>query len=55
MTNELILRLIQIFLVFLIIWIFGNIILHAKKNKINLKERFWTGLWIGYLTDLLDT
>ena len=38
----------------MIIWVLGNIFLH-KKNKINLKERFWTGLWIGYLTDLLDT
>lgn len=55
MTNELILRLIQLFLVFLIIWVLGNIFLHAKKNKIDLKEKFWTGLWIGYFTDLLDT
>ncbi len=55
MTNELILRMIQLFLVFLIVWIFGNILHNAKKNQINLKEKFWTGLWIGYVTDLLDT
>lgn len=55
MTNELILRMIQLFLVFLIVWIFGNILHNAKRNQINLKEKFWTGLWIGYVTDLLDT
>ena len=54
-TNELILRLIQFFLVFLIVWIFVSILYQAKKNRVNLKEKFWTGLWIGYVTDLLDT
>lgn len=33
----------------------GNILVNAKKHRINLKEKFWTGLWIGYVTDLLDT
>lgn len=33
----------------------GNILVNAKKQGINLKEKFWTGLWIGYVTDLLDT
>ncbi|SFC41042.1 Uncharacterized membrane protein YfcA [Streptococcus gallolyticus] len=55
MTNELILRMIQLFLIFLIFWIMGNILVNAKKHGINLKEKFWTGLWIGYVTDLLDT
>ncbi|RCW17152.1 sodium:solute symporter [Streptococcus gallolyticus] len=55
MTNELILRMIQLFLIFLIFWTMGNILVNAKKQGINLKEKFWTGLWIGYVTDLLDT
>lgn len=55
MTNELILRMIQLFLIFLIFWTMGNILVNAKKHRINLKEKFWTGLWIGYVTDLLDT
>lgn len=55
MTNELILRMIQLFLIFLIFWTMGNILVNAKKHGINLKEKFWTGLWIGYVTDLLDT
>lgn len=55
MTNELILRMIQLFLIFLIFWTMGNILVNAKKHGINLREKFWTGLWIGYVTDLLDT
>lgn len=55
MTNKLILHMIQLFLIFLIFWTMGNILVNAKKHGINLKEKFWTGLWIGYVTDLLDT
>lgn len=55
MTNELILHMIQLFLIFLIFWTMGNILVNAKKHRINLKEKFWTGLCIGYVTDLLDT
>ncbi|PHV56654.1 sulfite exporter TauE/SafE family protein [Streptococcus macedonicus] len=55
MTNKLILHMIQLFLIFLIFWTMGNILVNAKKHRINLKEKFWTGLWIGYVTDLLDT
>ena len=44
MTNELILRLIQFFLVFLIVWIFVSILYQAKKNRVNsldrLRDRF---------------
>ena len=47
--------MIQLFLIFLIFWTMGNILVNAKKHRINLKEKFWTGLWIGYVTDLLDT
>lgn len=28
---------------------------YAKKEKIRLSEKFWTGFGIGYVTDLLDT
>ncbi|WP_303974143.1 sulfite exporter TauE/SafE family protein [Streptococcus merionis] len=55
MTNELILRSIQFLLVALIIWVAWMIWQHTQKQNINLKERFWTGLWIGFVTDLLDT
>ncbi|EMB84041.1 hypothetical protein PHG01_00682 [Streptococcus mutans PKUSS-HG01] len=33
----------------------GTILLHARQHQINLKEKFLTGFWIGYVTDLLDT
>ncbi|MBM7642511.1 putative membrane protein YfcA [Streptococcus loxodontisalivarius] len=55
MTNNLILHIIQLLLIFLIIFIFATIILHARKQKINLREKFFTGFWIGLVTDLLDT
>lgn len=55
MTNNLILHAIQLFLLALIIGIFVTILGHAKQKKIDLKEKFFTGLWIGYVTDLLDT
>ncbi|MGT2666869.1 sodium:solute symporter [Streptococcus rifensis] len=55
MTNELILRSIQLLLIGLIIWVVLLIRTHVLAHKINLKERFWTGFFIGYVTDLLDT
>ena len=55
MTNNLILHAIQLLLLALIVGIMGTILWHAKKHRINLKEKFLTGFWIGYLTDLLDT
>ncbi|EHJ52244.1 sulfite exporter TauE/SafE family protein [Streptococcus macacae] len=55
MTNDIILHAIQILLLGLIIWILGTILWHAKKNHISLKEKFYAGFWIGYVTDLLDT
>ena len=55
MTSNFILHAIQLLLVGLIIWILATILSHAKKNKIKLTEKFFTGLWIGYVTDLLDT
>lgn len=32
-----------------------TILSYAKKHKISLTEKFWTGFGIGYVTDLLDT
>ena len=55
MTNNLILHAIQLLLLALIIGIFVTILRHARLKQINLKEKFFTGLWIGYVTDLLDT
>ncbi|TCD46698.1 sulfite exporter TauE/SafE family protein [Streptococcus sp. X16XC17] len=55
MTNEMILKAIQLLLVGFILVILATIFLHAKKEKIQLRENFFTGFWIGYVTDLLDT
>jgi uncharacterized membrane protein YfcA len=55
MTNRLILNTIQLLLISLITWIMGTILLHTRQHQINLKEKFLTGFWIGYVTDLLDT
>lgn len=55
MTNTLILHAIQFILVGMIAWMLYLIVSYARKNKISLKDRFWTGFAIGYVTDLLDT
>ncbi|MGT2865434.1 TSUP family transporter [Streptococcus fryi] len=55
MTNELILRIIQFILIGLMIWMFMAILQNARRHKVKLTERFFTGFWIGYVTDLLDT
>ncbi|HEP1462252.1 TPA: sodium:solute symporter [Streptococcus pyogenes] len=55
MNEMLILRLIQALLVSAILFIFFMLVKHLKKNKINPFKRFWTGFWIGLLTDALDT
>ncbi|MGT2711474.1 sulfite exporter TauE/SafE family protein [Streptococcus oriscaviae] len=55
MTNQLILRIIQVFIVGLIVWMLYIILSYTRKHKIKLTERFWTGFGIGYVTDLLDT
>lgn len=49
-----ILRTIQLLLIATIIFMTTFILLHAKKNKINLFKRFGTGFWIGLVTDCLD-
>ncbi|HEM5989662.1 TPA: sodium:solute symporter [Streptococcus suis] len=55
MTNKLILHTIQFILVGMIAWMLYLIVSYARKHKISLKDRFWTGFAIGYVTDLLDT
>lgn len=55
MTSQFILRAIQFLLVFIIIWMLYTILSYARKHKISLTDRFWTGFFIGYVTDLLDT
>lgn len=55
MTNEVILRGIQLLLVGLILWVLSVMIRYVKRHNINLTERFWTGVAIGFVTDLLDT
>lgn len=55
MNNQIILFTIQVFIVALILWMLYTILSYAKKHDISLKEKFWTGFGIGYVTDLLDT
>ncbi|MEW4354237.1 sulfite exporter TauE/SafE family protein [Streptococcus pneumoniae] len=55
MTEQMILHLIQALLVGLILWIAWTIFSYAKKHQIHLRDRFWTGFGIGFVTDLLDT
>lgn len=55
MTNKMILHGIQIFLLLLMVIVFRMIFSYARREKINLRERFFTGFWIGYIADLLDT
>ena len=33
----------------------GNILVNVKKHGFNLEEELWIGLWVGYVTELLDT
>ena len=55
MKCQLILWAIQILIIGLIIWMLFTILSYARKHKISLTEKFWTGFGIGYVTDLLDT
>ncbi|WP_024410570.1 sulfite exporter TauE/SafE family protein [Streptococcus suis] len=55
MNNQIILLTIQVFIIALILWMLYTILSYAKKHDISLKEKFWTGFGIGYVTDLLDT
>ncbi|MDU6444698.1 MULTISPECIES: hypothetical protein [Streptococcus] len=42
-------------MIFLIFWTMGNILVNVKKHGFNLEEELWIGLWVGYVTELLDT
>lgn len=55
MKEEIVLHGIQALLVGLIVWMAWTIFSYARRNGISLKERFWTGFGIGFVTDLLDT
>ena len=55
MTETLLLRGIQLILVLAMISISLYLIYYIKKNRINPFKRFFTGLWIGFITDALDT
>ncbi|MDY4760670.1 sulfite exporter TauE/SafE family protein [Streptococcus thoraltensis] len=55
MADNIILHLIQFFLVIAIITIASYLIFYIKKNNIDPFKRFWTGFGIGLTTDLLDT
>lgn len=55
MTEEMILYLIQTLLIGLIIWMLWTIFSYTRQHRISLTDRFWTGFWIGFVTDLLDT
>lgn len=55
MNEKYILLLLQATLVLSMVYILILVVKHLKKHKINPFERFFTGLWIGFLTDLMDT
>lgn len=55
MTNYIILHAIQLLLVAMIVWVLYQIYFYTRTHQISLKDRFWTGFAIGYVTDLLDT
>ncbi|MFC3927258.1 TSUP family transporter [Streptococcus caprae] len=55
MTEQFILRLMQALILGLIAWNAYLIYRYARKNSINLKEKFWTGFVIGIITDFFDT
>ncbi|KPJ22171.1 sodium:solute symporter [Streptococcus phocae] len=55
MNEMIILRLIQALLVLAMLFLFGLLVRHIKTHKINPFKRFWTGFWIGLVTDTLDT
>lgn len=55
MTESTILIVIQATLVLAIIWIIFILYRHIRRHKINIFKRFFTGFWIGLVTDMLDT
>lgn len=55
MNENLILHLIQVLLVLAILFISVTLVRHLKEHQINPSKRFFTGFWIGLITDALDT
>lgn len=55
MPNQIVLRGLQLILLGMIAWMAYLIYSYIRQNRISVKDRFWTGFVIGYVTDLLDT
>ncbi|MCS4488245.1 sulfite exporter TauE/SafE family protein [Streptococcus sciuri] len=55
MTETLLLHSIQLILLIAMISISLYLIYYITKHRINPLKRFFTGLWIGFITDALDT
>ncbi|KHD46299.1 sodium:solute symporter [Streptococcus hongkongensis] len=55
MNENLILHLIQVLLILAMLFIFVTLGHHLKAYHINPFKRFFTGFWIGLVTDALDT
>ncbi|KUH47909.1 sodium:solute symporter, partial [Streptococcus agalactiae] len=55
MNETLLLHGIQLILIIAMIITFYQIVRHIRSQKINPFKRFFTGLWIGFVTDALDT
>lgn len=55
MNETIILHLVQATLVLAMITVVVQLYRHIKRNQINIFDRFFTGLWVGFITDMLDT
>lgn len=55
MNDFFVLPLIQVLLILAILFLFFTLFVHFRTEKIDPFKRFWTGFWIGLVTDALDT
>ncbi|MFC3931889.1 sodium:solute symporter [Streptococcus dentapri] len=55
MNETTILHVIQATLIIAMVLIILELFFHIRRHKINIFKRFFTGLWIGMVTDMLDT
>lgn len=55
MNESIILHMIQVLLILAMIFILLTLVTYVKKHRINPFKRFFTGFWIGFITDALDT
>ncbi|MGT2929344.1 TSUP family transporter [Streptococcus dentasini] len=55
MNENIILHVIQATLVIAMLAIIIELFLHIRHKKIDIFKRFFTGFWIGLITDMLDT